>query len=366
MSNFSRRRELVRERLGATADALLVTEPLNVRYLTGFTGSNAQLLLDEAPVFFTDGRYEEQAGKEVPDLERMIYSGSTKLGDLLKDVGAGRGLKRLGVEQAHLTLGAAERLREALEGFDLVPTKEVVEPVRARKDEREIEAIARAQELAERSLVEALARWEGGTEADLALAIEWAIRTGGAEAVSFDVIVATGAHSALPHATPRRERADAEAVLLIDIGARLDGYCSDMTRTYLGPRVPAELRDAHEAVLAALDAACAAVGPGVKAADVDAAARSVLEERGLAERFVHSTGHGVGLAIHEAPSLNATSEEVLEPGMVVTVEPGVYLPGVGGVRIEDLLVVTEDGATNLTKLDRSSEVPRQEAAWQRQ
>lgn len=357
----SGRRERVRERLGEEVGALFVTAPLNVRYLTGFTGSNGQLLLDAKPVFFTDGRYEEQSAAQVPDLERFVYSGTTKMSDILRRVLDERGIDSLGVEAAHTTIASLERLHEALEGVDLVRTSEVVEPVRARKDPAEIAAIRRAQSIAEEAVTSVLDTWDGGSEIELALALEWAIRTRGAEAVSFEVIVATGSHSALPHASPRRQAADLDEVLLIDIGAKADGYCSDMTRTYLGPRAPRALTDAHAAVCEALEAGCAAVRAGVKASDVDRAAREVLEAAGLADRFVHSTGHGVGLDIHEAPALTSTAEDVLEPGMVVTIEPGVYLPGVGGIRIEDLLVVTDDGAENLTTLDRGARLPGRDA-----
>jgi Xaa-Pro aminopeptidase/Xaa-Pro dipeptidase len=175
--------------------------------------------------------------------------------------------------------------------------------------------------------------------------------------VSFEVIVATGPHSGLPHASPRDVPASTEGVLLIDIGARADGYCSDMTRTYLGPRAAGPLPAVHAAVRSALEAACATVRPGANGADVDRVARDVLDKAGFGEAFVHSTGHGVGLEIHESPTLGPTSSDVLEPGMVVTVEPGVYLPGVGGVRVEDLLVVTDDGAENLTTLDRGPTFP---------
>ncbi|MGH2759386.1 MAG: M24 family metallopeptidase [Actinomycetota bacterium] len=361
MSVFADRRERVHQRLGEDVEALFVTAPVNVRYLTGFTGSNGQLLLDAKPIFFTDGRYDEQSTTQVPDLERLIYAGDRKMTDLLGPVLADRGTRRLGVEAAHTTLSSFEKWHAALSDIELVHVSEAVEAVRARKDEVEIAAIRRAQGIAEAAVSSVLLAWENGTEADLALALELEMRTGGAEGVAFEVIVATGPHSALPHASPRRERADLDEILLIDIGAKADGYCSDMTRTYLGPHAPEALSGAHDAVLRALEAGCAAVRPGKRTSDVDRAAREVLEKEGLGDRFVHSTGHGVGLDIHESPSLTISAEDVLEPGMVVTIEPGVYLPGVGGVRVEDLLVVTQDGAENLTTLDRGSKF--REAGW---
>jgi len=176
--------------------------------------------------------------------------------------------------------------------------------------------------------------------------------------VSFETIVAGGAHAALPHATPRPVLVDLQGLLLIDMGAKVDGYCSDMTRTFLGPQAPDEMVRVHRAVLDAVEAALAAIRPGVPCKDVDRAAREVLEQHGYGERFIHSTGHGVGLEIHEGPTLAPSSEGLLEAGHVVTIEPGVYLPGVGGVRVEDFVVVTDGGYDNLTALDRGSDLPR--------
>lgn len=358
MSGFAERRRRALESLGGTAPALLVTNGPNVRYLTGFTGSNAQLLLaPDGAVFLTDGRYIEQSAEEVPDLPREIYAGGTAMPSRVAALVRDRGVSALGIESDHVSVAQRERWADVLDGIELVSATGIVERARARKDDDEIAAIRRAQRIAEDAVATVLAGRPGGSEAELALALEWAMRTAGAEAVSFEVIVATGASAALPHARPRREPADTSGVLLIDIGAKVDGYCSDMTRTYLGPRAPGALVEAHEAVVGALEAACAVVRAGAKASDVDAAARSRLAEAGLEEHFVHSTGHGVGLEIHEAPTLSMTSDDVLEAGMVVTIEPGVYLGGVGGVRVEDLLVVTEDGADTLTSLDRGPNAP---------
>jgi len=200
MSVYSKRRERVREGLGDAGDALLVTDATNVRYLTGFTGSNGQLLLDAKPVFMTDGRYEEQAANEVPDLERVVYSGSTKLTDVLGGLVADRGVRKLAVEAPHMSIATRDRFASALEGVELASSSDLVETARRSKDSTEIDAIRRAQRIAEAAVGSVLSEWSDGTEAELALALEWAIRTGGAEGVSFDVIVATGAHAALPHA----------------------------------------------------------------------------------------------------------------------------------------------------------------------
>jgi Xaa-Pro aminopeptidase len=360
--SFADRRQQVLDSLPDDIGALLVSTPgdgegPNLRYLTGFNGSNGQLLLAKDPIFFTDGRYGEQSSKQVPDMERVIYSGTTKFSDVLAKALADRGVTKLGFEAAHTTVASIDKTRDALNGIELVPTTDLVENVRVKKDPGEIQLIRAAQKIAEQALVSALKGFTNGLELDLALAIEWATRNAGCESMSFDTIVASGPHSALPHARPRREPVDLEGVLLIDMGARGGGYCSDMTRTYLGPRAPEELKKAHAVVVAAVEAACEAVKPGVRGSDVDKVARDVLAGAGLAEHFIHSLGHGVGLEIHEPPTLSPLSESVLEPGMIVTIEPGIYLPGVGGIRVEDLLVVTDDGYDNLTSLPRGPELP---------
>lgn len=352
------RRDRVHATLPADVQALLVTSPTNVRYLTGFTGSNGQLLLTAEPVFFTDGRYLVQSSAEVPDLPREIYSGTTKFSDVLAKALADRGITKVAVEASHMTIAARDKLASELSGIELVATDGLVEKVRRVKDADEIELIRGAQRIAEQALMSSLRSVTADTELDLALRIEFAMRKAGAEGPSFDTIVACGPHSALPHASPRREPVTPEGVLLIDMGAQVDGYCSDMTRTYLGPEAPEEMWKIHAVVLEAVDAAIAMVKPGVKTSDVDKAARDVIAKAGYGDAFLHSTGHGVGLEIHEGPTLSTSSEDVLEVGNVVTIEPGIYLADVGGVRVEDFLVVTTDGAENLTSLPRGPELPR--------
>lgn len=356
MTDLADRRDRVRARLADDADALLVTSLDNVRYLTGFTGSNGQLLLSAEPVFFTDGRYTEQSADEVRDVARRIYTQGSKLADAVDEVLDEQGIRRLAFEAADLTVDAHGRLAERLDSVDLVATTDVVEGARARKEPGEVDALRRAQRLAEAALRDVLAKWSGGTELELALELEWAMRTGGAGDVSFETIVASGPHAALPHAQPRNVPIPPEGVLLIDMGARLDGYCSDMTRTFLRG-APDPLPRAHDAVLRALEAGVSMARAGTPCAEVDAAAREVLDEAGFGEAFVHSTGHGVGLDVHEGPRLARTSEEDLEPGMVITVEPGVYLPDVGGIRVEDLVLVTDDEPEILTAFPRGPELP---------
>lgn len=369
MTERASRRKAALEQVRDRADAFLVTAPANVRYLTGFTGTNGQVVLADEAFFLTDGRYVEQAAAQAGDLPCVVYAGGS-MASALPAALAERGIGRLAFEAGHpepgLTFGPdapgymtvleLERLRDGVPGVELVGVTGIVESLRVRKDESEIAAITRAQRIAEEALARTLASWSGGTEHDLALALEWAVRTAGADGMSFSSIVASGAHSALPHAQPRDVAVPARGVLLVDMGAVVDGYCSDMTRTFLRD-APDPLPAIHAVVRRALEAGCEAVRPGATGADVDAAARRVIEEAGYGDRFIHGLGHGVGLMIHEPPRLNATSDSVLEPGMIVTVEPGVYIPGVGGVRIEDLLVVTDAGAENLTAFPRGADLP---------
>jgi Xaa-Pro aminopeptidase len=354
---FNERRGRVVEQLPDDVPAMLVTNLVNLRYLTGFSGSNGQLLLTADSLFFTDGRYIEQSASQVPDLPREIYSGTTKFTDVLGKALADRGVTKIAVEASTMTLATSDRLRGELSGIELVGTTDIVEKVRRRKEPSEIDAVRAAQQVAEEALTSTLKGFKGGTERELGMQIEWAVRTGGAEAMSFDTIVAGDGHAALPHAEPRDVPVDLERLLLIDMGAKVDGYCSDMTRTFLGPRAPDEMRKVHAIVADAVEAGLAAVKPGAKCSDVDKACRDLIADAGYGDRFIHSTGHGVGLEIHEGPSLNMTSDDELEPGMIVTIEPGIYIAGVGGVRIEDFVVVTEDGYENLTSLPRGPEFP---------
>jgi Xaa-Pro aminopeptidase len=341
-------------------DALLVTAPINVRYLTGFTGSNGIALVaggEGAPAvrFLTDFRYRTQAAEQVPDgFEREIVVGS------LLDAAAGslgeRG-GRLGFDDAHLSVASHARLRGALaDRWELVAAGGAVELLRAVKDEREIERMRAAAELADEALRGVLEEGVvGHSERDVAIELELRMRRLGAERPSFPSIVASGAHAALPHAEPRDVPIARDVLLTIDWGAVLDGYCSDCTRTYAtGERVSQRAREVYELVLAAQQAGVAAVTAGPTGREVDAVARELIERAGEGERFGHGLGHGVGMDVHEGPRLSRTEgERALRAGNVVTVEPGVYLPGELGVRIEDLLVVRDGGHDVLTGLDRA-------------
>jgi Xaa-Pro aminopeptidase len=347
------RRARLAERLGVLeVEALVVTRLPNVRYLTGFTGSNAQVVVaaDGSAVFLTDGRYGAQSSHEVPDLPRTVYRQGypQPLVDACRTLAAGR----VGFERHGLTYEGWEQLADRAEGLELVPVGPEVERLRRVKDREEIAAIDRAQGCADRAFEDVVlgGGLRGGvTERGLALALEHAMVEAGAEDRAFDTIVAFGDHAAEPHHhLTHRELAPGD-VVKVDFGARSDGYHSDITRTVAfgdpGPR----LREIRDLVAAAQRAAIEAVGPGVSTVEVDAAARSVIVDAGHGDAFPHGLGHGVGLEIHEAPFLRWDGGEGLAEGMVVTIEPGVYIPELGGVRIEDMVEVTAGGRREIPR-----------------
>jgi len=338
---------------GAGCEALLVTNLANVRYLTGFTGSAALLLvLPDELVLATDGRYRFQSGEQLAaaGVEARFEIGNAAA-QKEKVSAAARPVGRLGLEAASVTW--ARQRSFASEWFpdaELVPTEGLVEGLRRVKDEGEVARMAAAAAVADQALAAVrhlLA--EGITEAGFALALDSEIRRLGASGNSFDTIVASGPNGAKPHASPTGRRVEEGELVVIDFGAMVDGYCSDMTRTVCvgAPRSPV-LERMVDVVAESQRAGVAAVRAGWSASEVDATCREVIAAAGWGDAFLHSTGHGVGLDIHEAPSVSAVSGDTLATGNVVTVEPGVYLPEHGGVRIEDTVVVTEDGCRPLT------------------
>lgn len=327
-------------------DALYITRPENVRYLTGFPHpEDAQVLITpEGAFLLTDPRYPE-AERESRIPAKVLKREEREA--LFQDL---RG--RVGFEAEHLPYAALERLRE-LSPAEWVPTKGVIERLRLKKSPEEVARIRQAQALAERALERALALLRPGVEErEVALEIEFFLRKGGAEGVAFPPIVASGARGALPHAGASEKRLEPGELITLDLGAKVAGYHSDMTRTVALGKPSPEMRRVYEAVQEALEVALQGLKPGRTGKEVDALAREALGRHGLDRYFVHSLGHGVGLAVHEGPGLSPYTEEVLEPGMVVTVEPGVYLPGVGGVRIEELVLITEDGIELLSRFPR--------------
>ncbi len=343
-------------------DALLVWSAVNVRYLTGFTGSNALVLIAASGRsgghrFLTDFRYETQSSQQVPALfAREIVSGELLDAAIAALVAAVGAAGRLGFDDASLTVAQHTRLRELLPvGWQLVPCAGAVERMRAVKDDREIARIRAAAELADEALRNVLQRGLAGrTEREVALDLELEMRRLGADGPSFPSIVASGAHGALPHAEPRAEPIARDVLVTIDWGALHEGYCSDSTRTYAtGEHVSARAREVYELVRSAQAQALAAVTAGPSGRELDAVAREAIERAGHGEHFGHGLGHGVGMEIHEGPRLSRTAgDDPLLAGNVVTVEPGVYLPGDCGVRIEDLVVVRADGHEVLTGLPK--------------
>jgi Xaa-Pro aminopeptidase len=326
-------------------DWLLVTNLVNVRYLTGFTGTNGACLVSpDERLFFTDFRYVERARAEVREFER-VEGGRDLLGDL-----AARLRGRSGFDDAHLSVRAHRRLAEkAGEGVELVPAGGLVERLREQKDERELRSMRAAtqiadvvyQEVRERGLV-------GRSEREVARSMVRRMEDLGAEGPSFPPIVAAGAQGALPHAEPRDAEIPRGTLVVIDAGARVDGYCSDCTRTFATGPLDDGTVDVYELVLRAQQEALAAARAGAERREVDGVARRIIEEAGHGERFGHGLGHGVGLEIHEDPRLTRVAEGDLSEGNTVTIEPGVYLPGRFGVRIEDLVAITADGPEVLT------------------
>ena len=336
------------------ADVLLVTDLINVRWLTGFTGSNAAAVVgrEGSRRFVTDFRYLTQSAEEVdPAWEREIAV------DLLAGVVKGlpgSGELRLAFDDAHMSVKDHGRLAGMLRaGIELVPAGGAIETLRAVKDADELEAIRAAARLADDALTDVLGRGlVGRTERDVALDLEFTMRRMGAQAASFPPIVAAGEHGALPHATPRDMPIAAGTLVVVDWGAQLDGYASDCTRTYATGDIDPRDGQVYELVLHAQEAALAAVRPGPTGREVDAVARSIIDAAGHAEHFGHGLGHGVGLDVHEGPRLSKQGETALAAGMVVTVEPGVYVPGAVGVRIEDLVIVSDDGAEVVSSLPK--------------
>jgi Xaa-Pro aminopeptidase len=350
LSRGERLARLVAER---ELDQLFVSDLTNVRYLTDFTGTNGACLVggDEL-VFFTDFRYTERAEREVgpewerPEAERELTPQIVR-----------RMSGRVGFEDAHLSVRQLARLEAAAEGnVELIPAGDLVEQLRVVKEPEELKRIAAAAELADDVYRWALERGlVGRTEGEVARACEARLRELGAEP-SFPPIVAAGENGALPHAEPGERQIGAGELVVFDMGALLDGYCSDCTRTFATGEVGDEAREVYELVQRAQLAALETVRAGASGKEVDAVPREIIAEAGHGDHFGHGTGHGVGLEVHEGPRLATTSEDELAESNVVTVEPGVYLPGRFGVRIEDLVIVTADGHRNLSGLPKELQV----------
>ncbi|MGB9804014.1 M24 family metallopeptidase [Desulfofundulus sp.] len=329
-------------------DAFLVMRPENLFYLSGFTGSAGALVVTERQVYLmVDFRYFEQAREQCSFCQVVGFQGS--LYEALAERLPHWGVERLGCEGDFLSYKQVITLQEKLENIPVAPLHGLVEELRQVKDREEIELLSRAVALADRAFEHILDCLKPGvTEWDVAVELECFMRRLGASKSAFDTIVASGPRGALPHGVASHRVIRAGEMVTMDFGCLYGGYNSDLTRTVvLGSPHPRQ-QEIYDLVLAAQRAALAAVRAGVKACEVDRAAREVIASAGYGENFGHSTGHGVGLAVHEEPSVSQKSEVVLQPGMVITVEPGIYLPGWGGVRIEDMVVVEEQGCRILT------------------
>jgi Xaa-Pro aminopeptidase len=348
----------------AGVDALVVTTLANVRYLTGFSGSAGVLVVSpERAVLTTDGRYRTQSAEQVEaagakDLVEIEVGGAQAQRDAAKAVFTGAGSHRIGLEADHVSWAASRRWAEVFDPAEVVPVSGIVEGLREVKDRAELDLMARAAAIADAALGEVLPLLSevGGsvvTEEQFALALDTAMRRRGAEGVAFETIVAAGPNSAKPHHRPGSRPIRPGDAVVVDFGALYAGYRSDMTRTFCVGREPdGELARIFDVVRRSQAEGVSAVGPGVGAKDVDDVCRKVIGDAGWADAFEHGTGHGVGLDIHEAPTVSPLGTAILAPGVVVTVEPGVYIPGVGGVRIEDTLVVTEHGNRPLTSFTK--------------
>ncbi|OPZ61052.1 MAG: putative peptidase [Deltaproteobacteria bacterium ADurb.Bin510] len=335
-------------------DGLLFVERLNLRYLSGFTGTEAMLLVTaHDAVMFTDSRYTLQAREqldgairviEVHDRWRDVYTELQKL-----EVGM------LGVESDTMDFDTYLKLKNLFKGIQLTPLGAQLKQLRQIKDERELASMRRAARIAETALEAVLAGGLiGRSEAEVALDLEWRMRTAGASAASFDIIVASGPRAAMPHGVAGPRLIGPNEAVIIDWGCVLDGYASDETVTLFTGEPDDDFAKAYELVHAAQQRAIAGLKPGVSAKAVDALARGYLKQAGLGDYFGHGLGHGVGLNVHEAPTVSPVSEDVLAPGMVVTIEPGVYLPGRFGIRIEDTLVVTDSACQPITNLAKTA------------
>lgn len=357
--NYAQRRAALRDLLVENrVDALLVTDLINIRYLTGFTGSNAALLVyawdttEDRTVICTDGRYRTQVGEQVPDLRAEINRASARR---VVEIAGEWQTGRVGFESHILTVDQHRSFQALGTGLDLVPIPGLIEQLRMVKDEFEVGRLAAACDAADAALATLLERGglrPGRTERQVARELEWLMFEHGADAISFETIVATGENSAVPHHRPTEAVLATGDFVKLDFGAMIGGYHSDMTRTFVLGKASDWQREIYDLVYQSQKAGREALKPGVSTKSVDAASRSVIEAAGYGELFVHGLGHGVGLQIHEAPGLAKTGTGTLLDGVAVTVEPGVYFPGRGGVRIEDTLVVRKGGPELLTRTSK--------------
>ena len=337
---------------------MLVTRCEDVRYLCGFTGEDAWLVIGpDWARLITDGRFAEQAAAECGDIEVVIRK-STAIDELVQCTRTHR-VRRLAFQGVHLTVHVRDTLAGAMPRVKLISVLHVVRALRAVKIDQELRAIRKAIRVAERAFKELLAggtkAFVGRTERAVAAKLEYLMKAGGADETAFPTILAAGAHGSHCHYQPDSTVIRRDQAVLIDWGARVEGYCSDLTRVVFIGRIPPKIAEIYDVTLRAQRAGIERIRAGVACRNVDAAARAVIEADGFGKEFVHSLGHGIGLVVHESPGLSRTETCRLRSGMVVTVEPGIYLPQIGGVRIEDDVLVTRQGGRRLSSLPRDIE-----------
>lgn len=357
MFNFQKRIAKLRRQLAAAdqPNNLLVSNRTNIFYLTGFTGSAGYLLVTpERTTLLTDGRYTTQVQQECPGLNAEIQRQGETLNELLGRFTRKSKIGDLSIESSSLTKASFDQIESKLKTVNLVSTTGFIESLRMIKDKQEIDAIRKSIRVNERTFEVIRAQLTGDqTEREVGFNLEHQMRQFGATGCCFEPIVAVGANAALPHATPGATRIDQNPILLIDWGAEVDHYVSDLTRAlWIGSKISAKFCKVYDAVLAAQMAAIDAIRPGAITGDIDGIARKVIEDAGFGKRFTHSLGHGIGLNVHEGPGLRSNQGSELKTGMVVTVEPGIYVPGWGGIRIEDDILVTADGCEVLSELPK--------------
>ncbi|RLC77382.1 MAG: Xaa-Pro dipeptidase [Chloroflexi bacterium] len=351
------RLEKLREAIAAEGlDGLLVTQPENRRYLSGFTGSAGVLLITpDFALIATDFRYFEQVGRECPQFELVKIEG--KFTEVLPEMLADAGVKRLGFESEHLTVAQYEEWQRAAKGVEWVPTRGLVEKIRMVKTPEEVEAIRKAVALADEAFAHICECIHPGmTEKEAAWELEVYMRTHGAQKLAFDIIVASGPNGAMPHAKATDKPIEEGEPIVMDLGCVVNGYCSDLTRTIVLGSPDERFREIYEIVLRAQEEAERRIKAGISGREADAIARQVIDEAGYGDKFGHNLGHGVGLAVHEKPAVGRLSEDTLEAGCIITVEPGIYIPGWGGIRIEDMVLVKEEGTEVLTQAPKRWEI----------
>lgn len=333
------------------ADAILITSPINRRYISGFTGTAGAILISkDAAQFITDFRYTEQAKEQAKGFTVIEHQGSLvqEIKDQLNDLN----IKHLAFEKEHVTYATYELYKDALD-VELVPTQGVVEELRLIKTEHELNIMKKAAQIADQAFEHILSYIKPGVkEIDIANELEFFMRQQGATSSSFDIIVASGYRSALPHGVASDKRIESGELVTLDYGALYNGYCSDTTRTVAVGEISDELKNIYKTVLEAQLCGIEGIKPGMTGKEADALTRNHIKDKGYGEYFGHSTGHGLGMEVHEGPSLSYRTERKLEPGMVVTVEPGIYIPDVGGCRIEDDIVITQTGNERLTTANK--------------